>query len=349
MPEKKRLLELDALRGFAAFGVCLFHFGLFKFGVAGVDLFFVISGFVIYMSIINSDSIKDFIASRFIRLFPCYWLSISIAIIAMRLLTYHAIHYKWNFVLGNLLMLQPIFKTTDLVGAYWTLYVELTFYILMSSLWYFKQLKNIELIILAGLLFMIIVNGTHLIFQGRSPQYERLFMILRSLLPLFFSHFNTFSAGILFYIIYTKGNNTFRSSLLILSFCITAIAHNDSAMIKNYLNVYEHLISLLVIYIIFLLIIKDKLPYLEFKYLVVLGNISYVLYLIHQSLGTDIKTFLRAGLGLFLSNTIAISAVLTFSLLITYYFDIPLRRWLKKKYRDHLKRQAVLVKAGAGV
>ncbi len=349
MPEKRRLLELDALRGFAAFGVCLFHFGLFKFGVAGVDLFFVISGFVIYMSISNSDSIKDFMASRFIRLFPCYWLSILIAIIAMRLLTHHLIHYKWNFVLGNLLMLQPVFKTKDLVGAYWTLYVELTFYILMSLLWYFKQLKKIELIILAGLLFMTIFNGTHLILHGISPQYDRLFTILRSLLPLFFSHFNTFSAGILFYIIYTKGNNAFRFSLLILSFCITAIAHGDSAMIKNYLNVYEHLIALLFVYLIFLLIIIDKLPYLKFKYLVVLGNISYALYLIHQSLGTDIKALLMPRLGLFLSNTIAISAVIIFSLLITYYFDIPLRHWLKKKYRDHVKRKAVLLKAGAGV
>ena len=165
MPQKRRLLELDALRGFAALGVCLFHFGFFKFGVAGVDLFFIISGFVIYMSISNSDKIRDFLVSRAIRLFPSYWLSIFIAIISIRFLTNHEIRFSWNFVIGNLLMLQPIFKAKDLVGAYWTLYVELTFYISMSLIWYFKKLMHIELIILIGLLLMIVINGSHLILQ----------------------------------------------------------------------------------------------------------------------------------------------------------------------------------------
>jgi peptidoglycan/LPS O-acetylase OafA/YrhL len=335
MPQKRRLLELDALRGFAALGVCLFHFGLFKFGVAGVDLFFIISGFVIYMSISNSNKIKDFLVSRAIRLFPSYWLSILVAIISIRFLTNEEIHFNRNFVIGNLLMLQPIFKAKDLVGAYWTLYVELTFYISMSLIWYFKKLMHIESIILIGLLLMIVINGSHLILQDHYPQYTRISMTLRPLMALFFSHFNTFSAGIVFYIIYTKGNNTFRSALLFLSLCVTAIAHHDSVMIRNYLNIPQHLISILIMYVIFILVIKDKLPYLRFKLLIVLGNISYVFYLIHQSFGLDLKMVLTPTLGLFLSNAISIFTVIIFSFLITYYIDIPLRHWLKKKYQDN--------------
>ena len=68
----KRYQELDALRGIAALFVVLFHFTLnrpeaeygLKLGVTGVDLFFIISGFVIFMSLTNINSSKEFIVNR---------------------------------------------------------------------------------------------------------------------------------------------------------------------------------------------------------------------------------------------------------------------------------------------
>ena len=64
-----RLQELDALRGIAALMVVLFHFTMgrqeanlgFKLGTTGVDLFFIISGFVIFMSLSKVKNSKDFI------------------------------------------------------------------------------------------------------------------------------------------------------------------------------------------------------------------------------------------------------------------------------------------------
>ena len=82
-----RLKQFDALRGIAAISVCFFHivkylklevtyFGkIFQFGYMGVDLFFIISGFVIYMSLKNTKCIKEFWISRFTRLYPTYWFS----------------------------------------------------------------------------------------------------------------------------------------------------------------------------------------------------------------------------------------------------------------------------------
>ena len=64
----KRYLELDALRGLAAVFVMLFHYTqgkdvseVFNLGVTGVDLFFLISGFVIFMSINKVSSGREFV------------------------------------------------------------------------------------------------------------------------------------------------------------------------------------------------------------------------------------------------------------------------------------------------
>ena len=72
MKKKKRFQELDALRGLAALMVVFFHFTKgrneadlgFKLGTTGVDLFFVISGFVILLSIEHIEKSGQFIINR---------------------------------------------------------------------------------------------------------------------------------------------------------------------------------------------------------------------------------------------------------------------------------------------
>ena len=91
---ESRLAELDTLRGIAAIMVLLLHFGIFKYGGAGVDLFFIISGFVIFMSIERSRNLKAFWRSRFVRLYPSYWLSIAIAVFSNKL--FHGFFFAYQ-------------------------------------------------------------------------------------------------------------------------------------------------------------------------------------------------------------------------------------------------------------
>ena len=74
---------LDLLRFLAAFGVMCFHYfsavpangGLFSFfvrhGCLGVELFFTISGFVIFFSVIKPT--KEYALGRFLRIYPLFW------------------------------------------------------------------------------------------------------------------------------------------------------------------------------------------------------------------------------------------------------------------------------------
>ncbi|MDB5032351.1 MAG: hypothetical protein JWP71_3072 [Mucilaginibacter sp.] len=283
------------------------------------------------MSLTHVKSIKDFWFSRIIRLYPSYWLSIIIAVVSIKLFNDHPLPHNLKFVIGNITMFQPLFHTTNLADVYWTLYVEMSFYIIIFLLWLFNLFKNIELLILIGLVITATINGVYLITGNEYAQYTKFFVITRSIMPLL-SHFQFFAAGIIFYICYTKGFNSYRVALLILTICEAAVAHSNSVMINSYLTIYEHVMCNIIFYMVFALIISNKLSFLKAKILIAFGNASYPIYLIHQSFGVSLKAYLNHITGEINSTIIAISCTLLLSFLITYFYDIPIRHWLRHKY-----------------
>jgi exopolysaccharide production protein ExoZ len=100
---RDEVLSIQYLRGFAALLVVFHHsilqlaplreaYGLIDFGQAGVDIFFVISGFVIYVSMYGrAMSPLDFLRRRVARVAPLYWLAtvliIALALVAPQLFT----------------------------------------------------------------------------------------------------------------------------------------------------------------------------------------------------------------------------------------------------------------------
>ena len=158
--ESGRFLLVDALRGFAAFIVVLFHVWhknispildielprpfehVVRLGNMGVPIFFVLSGFVIAHSVfgrhISPGYFGRFIVRRSLRLDPAYWASIALAIATLALsglilrqpgielpsLTDIAIH---------LVYLQEILGVPEIVGVYWTLCYEVQFYLVFVA------------------------------------------------------------------------------------------------------------------------------------------------------------------------------------------------------------------------
>ena len=87
MKPSGRLTELDSLRGVAAACVVLFHltFWYDSFHISpiqvpwshyGVELFFVISGYVIFMTLNRARAMAEFVVSRVARLMPAYWTAV---------------------------------------------------------------------------------------------------------------------------------------------------------------------------------------------------------------------------------------------------------------------------------
>lgn len=146
-----RQTELDYLRGAACLMVVFFHYlsrgpkaawtGIAKFswaqdvaqfGHLGVQLFFMISGYVIYKSA-EGRNIKQFIAARFWRLFPAYWAGILLTSFIILVFNAKAFSVSLGDTLWNFTMMQEWVGATSVDGAYWSLAVELIFYFYVAA------------------------------------------------------------------------------------------------------------------------------------------------------------------------------------------------------------------------
>ena len=157
-----RLKELDVLRGLASLNVVIYHYTsryreIFQhqypikydwyYGHVGLELFFMISGFVIFMTLQKVNSVKEFAYKRSMRLYPAYWICICITLLIASIWDVARTQDLTFFqILMNFTMIQGVFEVPNIDGAYWSLIPELFFYTLMGLLYYFGLLKNIRII-----------------------------------------------------------------------------------------------------------------------------------------------------------------------------------------------------------
>lgn len=150
-----RLAYLDALRGIAALLVVFTHLylpllgdvwvlrELLDVGKLGVLWFFMISGVVIPFSLRpEPDGARHFVISRFMRLYPAYWLSLLVYLLMLQLSG--AAMPTWPQVLANLSMLQAALGFADVIGLYWTLFIEWVFYALCLTLFLRGKLYEVR-------------------------------------------------------------------------------------------------------------------------------------------------------------------------------------------------------------
>ncbi len=163
----RRLANVDALRGLAALAVCLFHwehigFGtpvneqFFRFGLLGVELFFMISGFVIGLVAERSPSVPRFVLARVVRLYPAYLA--SVALTALYVLPVGK--YGVDAVLVNVTMLQSFVDVPNITNPYWTLAFEIVFYGLVTGLLAARALARMEFFALAWLALALLYRLT---------------------------------------------------------------------------------------------------------------------------------------------------------------------------------------------
>lgn len=366
----KRFLELDVFRGIAALSVVLFHYTTwynvnykhspemhfyFPLGHHGVELFFLISGFVILLTLERTKRSLDFIVSRFSRLYPPYWVAIILTFTVITI-TQLPIKPSVNFwdALFNLTMLQGFFEMPHVDGSYWTLTVELCFYITMFVIYRAKLIKHIEVIatgwfvialcyslasyslhwgwfsymkpevhyasispVLVDYQLMITRPGNH--YSGLLQAFAD---FLINILILKFSHL--FIAGMMLYREKQQGFSLYR--WLLIGACIL-----KQRVAYAWENSWETTLIVAVCVLLLYLAIKGYLRFITLKPLVFLGTISYSLYLIHQNLGyAIIRSLYQYDVNPYISILIAIIMCLILATLMTIFIEKPAMNAIKK-------------------
>lgn len=221
MSNSKRLHELDVIRGIAALSIVLFHYTTryhkiyghsetlfikFPYGIYGIELFFILSGFVIFFTMERTKSVSDYVVGRFSRLYPAYWTAVLVTFMVVALVGLPGRQVGLSDALINLTMLQSFFEVPHVDGSYWTLARELSFYTIMFTLYKFKLLKHIN-IITSGWLFLMAVN---ILLKNQTdivmPIVINIFLLL--------DYVNLFIVGIMLYQLYKEGYSTQRYAII---------------------------------------------------------------------------------------------------------------------------------------
>ncbi len=302
LSSSRYIKQIDGLRGISVLSVVLYHFfpNIFKGGFVGVDIFFVISGFVISKILIEEFettkgiSLKNFYIKRIKRLFPAFFLIIFVSsifsyfiLLPEYLLDFSKSSLSSIFFSSNFYF---FFKNADYAGIasnfkpllhLWSLSVEEQFYIFFPIflIFYLKIFKKKSFIF-----GIIIISILIYIFSLIIEQYY-----FRSSFYLFPTRAFQFFIGCLIARIYIdklKHKNflignlipaAFYISLLILFLFIFFVS--DKHLFPSYYIIFPVISAGLIIYSSKFKTFKNN--FLSNGYLVWFGKISYSLYLWH--------------------------------------------------------------------
>ncbi len=370
--------NLQCLRGIAILLVAVFHFtwrwqDFYPWGkyvsdswffvmTNGVQLFFMISGWVIYASLIRTGSFFKFIKNRMIRLAVPLFLIAPLLYIFQKMFPVEPFKEVFpNQILTSISMINPSYflfffdiKTDWITGVQWTLTYEITFYLLSSFVFYKISQRHVFEFMLGITNFILIANYLYLylnnqIGQGyylkdvNSPSVE--YVIQQSGLL----HLSWFVLGMWFY----KFNSNRQSKKVIaylanlIFLCAWDISQGRVAFSQPKQTMFA--IAMLTLFIIFFFQLKAQFSKRFLRSITQifesLGNVSYEFYLLHEIVGVTLLLSLSKITFIYLHPEIY--PILIFLVLITLYaaslainklYSEPAQRYLKTKFVSYSSR-----------
>ena len=336
--QRSRILHLDGLRGFAAASVVFYHYTTrfdehfghspdllftFPYGGYGVEFFFLISGFVIYLTLERTSTVLGFAYKRFTRLYPAYWFCVVLTFAAVRVFGLPGLEVSAAAATVNLSMLNRFVSVPNVDGVYWSLAYELVFYFWIVVLFRLGLLRNLRgtlLICLAVSLVPALLE--HWLGDARIPDLAKTVLLTR--------HSTFFLTGMLFYKARERGRFEWRDAVVValalLSLLVTASM--------------GYALAAVVLVACFAWTLHRPPRLLLQRAVIFLGTISYPLYLVHQNVGyVVIRTGYELGLGANLSVLAALATAFGIASLVTLWIEQPARRFLNGLW----ERERVLV------
>ena len=300
-----RNANIDFLRGLSIISVVLFHYVaridinflynnkldqiygyVFGFGWIGVYIFFIISGFCMRFSIQNTTTLIEFLKKRINRIYIPFFICSSVVF----LLEYntYAVRFasgNWTYNVNEIGIIDYIFTTLFFArelgfnwvdGAFWTLLVELKFYVMLGCILFSKLGRHSDQIILT---FAIILGSIWLLSEISG--FDNISLLLRI---FFIAPYLCFFAYGYFL---QRLNLNMHIFMYLFMISIIFVISNDKVSIYNN-NTYNMFWFTILFLFCSYALMNNKIKIMRsssFKLISYFGRISYSLYLYHQKLG----------------------------------------------------------------
>lgn len=335
---RPRLRALDGLRLIAALMVAAYHYGgrdgeigeawgsspqlqfptahsWFAYGCLGVQIFFVISGFVICMSGWGRP-LRAFFASRASRLLPSYWAAIILvtAVFALPVVAYEAV--SPSDALVNLTMLQQPLGVDRVLGVCWTLWAELRFYALFALCVVMPGANRARVILFCAVwtLAAVVAEGANepLLDLVLMPEYAPFFI-----------------GGIGIYLVHRDRKDLTAWGIVGVSwligqhYAVSRLWHAPNPEFFSYRTSFGIIAVVTAGFAAVLLIALGALHRVDWKWLTVAGALTYPFYLVHEHLGWVTVAALHRGLGLpsYATFGLTIAAMLMLAWLLNRFVE----------------------------
>ncbi|MFE2376710.1 acyltransferase family protein [Streptomyces sp. NPDC059398] len=324
-----RLRALDGLRLVAALMVAAYHYGgrggdisaawggsarhqfptlseWFAYGCLGVQIFFVISGFVICMSGWGRP-LRSFFASRVSRLYPAYWAAIVIVTVTFALpwVAYRTV--SPSDALVNLTMLQQPIGADRVLGVCWTLWAELRFYALFALCVVLPGANRQRVLVFCGVwtLAAAITDAVHqpMLSMVLMPEYAPFFV-----------------GGIGLYLLHRDRRDATAWGVVGVSwaigqhYAVTGLWHRADPAFFSYRHTSVIIAVVTLGFVLVGAVALGLFRWADWRWLTVAGALTYPFYLVHEHLGWVVVAVLHRKLGIPSYGTLVLTVVLMLGL-----------------------------------
>ena len=331
----------------AAINLVLFHYTLvyqnkfgytsplgfvWPFGAYGVEMFFILSGFVNSMSLLRRNKPVDFVAARLIRIVPVFLMVIIANLWIMRLAPHDAFpSITTAQFAANMTLLPRVLGFECVDPVMWTLQIEMMFYATLVGLYKLGGLRRyfvgwgtllvLSLLVCPTLDLLQATQGSATWFAAATAVRR---LMLLDFVPLF-------AIGFLIYMIKTNVGVKWQN-LLGIVFAAGVFHSIDHGK-------HNPLATVLIIGLV-AACAYGKVPPLRLKPLVFVSTISYALYLCHNNLGVVlIHRFDHAGVPPWLCFAIATVFSFALAIIITNRIEQPITSGLRSAWTRYRAKE----------
>lgn len=285
-----------------------------RYGYLGVPLFFMISGYVISITM-QGRSTPAFFKARIIRLFPIFWVCCLLTYFVTLLL---GTEQPLTTLLLNMTMLPGKFGVPLIDGVYWSLAVELYFYAMVAILILFAGDRAafwLDIMVIVGLLSVTLkLMGGGFGFPIRG-------------------HFPLFAVGIMLYRYHqTSQGKYFMGALIALLLAAALGFERAERLSKDYGEPFDLWVVGGLYFAMFAMMLAIKHVQLGYKLsrvLLIGGGMTYPLYLLHAKIGYELFMYFGSGV---LSLTGMVLGMTLVAVLMFRYVDVPMRSYLARRF-----------------